>query len=527
MSSRQVIKIYTLIVVFFWCYVAKAQRILVYDNPDTTFQAVNKIARLALAEKLIAANISLDFTNNPNDFNQDKLVDYQGVCFLNSDIDELNLIQASELQRYFKAGGGFVGIHQLKSENPRWLWFDKMIEGKLSTTQKNQSEPLNLITNLFIGKAKVPILWKINDKPFIYEKLPFECKPVIMDMGGHVLSWYNTTTFGNLLFYTALGGDTLAYQSADFLNHLTSAFEEIIQKTKIDYTKVIDDKLPLVTDFQLVSFVDTLQDATLLALNERKDALILQKNGEVFFYKNNEKVLHNCGFFPELANAQYINPDPEVMSNGYYYFYLPTGAENLLVLRYKLLDNFLLEPTNFSQQTSRVPQEFALNSTAYSTLSLPLYYRNKFFMLNEQGKLEVKTYDEEGKLLNLETFLHAKMYKDFKFSAEGELHLISENAYSILYFNQQKLIPIAYIQSLPKIINAGTEIAVSAFKVNQGMDDENQYSWWVNEQMESTDSEFKFTFKNAGIYALKLQVENALGLDIHEMQLEVFPKIKK
>jgi len=67
---------------------------------------------LALRKLCAENNISMDDTTNSTAFTDDNLKQYQALIFSNTN-NELfdNEEQKAAFQRYFRAGGGFVGIH--------------------------------------------------------------------------------------------------------------------------------------------------------------------------------------------------------------------------------------------------------------------------------------------------------------------------------------------------------------------------------------------------------------------------------
>ncbi len=511
------------------------QQVLIYSHPEPTYTELNKIALLNIGEKASLANITIQIAENPDVFNEEELAKYDLVCFLNTGINSLSLRESTELERYFKAGGGFVGIHACNQTDTKWLWFEKFLVGKLTDQQPETPQLSNLITNLYIGKAKVPILWKLNDKPLFFQKLPFDCKPVIMDLGGNVLSWYHVSEYGNKMFYTALGGDSLAYANEDFLNHILSAMQEVAATNGPDYSKVAGEILPEKSDFSTISLSDTLNQAKSFSIAPNGNILIIEQNGRLLEYNVLEKKWIFCGIFPDLINTIYLKHDPDFNENGYVYCFQENGENEYLVRRlsrHKNGSEFIL--TDFSQiSNSKINYttrfQAALNEG--NPFAFPIYYDQKVFGYDPITGIEVTTYGSLNKLLNIEPFVASPgnfAINSMEFNTDGTLILLGNSKIVKIYYSNGRSLPEAYIEAdnLKGIVPFEVQFDAKSLATT-GPESEITYNWYLNDEAISNQKSFKYTFKNPSVYQVKLEVSNGVSVDWHQVEIQCEARNKK
>ena len=104
----------------------------IHDNIAASVEAIKKLG----AENHFAVDVS----DQPADFTDANLKKYKALVFdnTNNEIFE-NEEEKAALQRYIKAGGGFVGIHSTSAAMRDWPWFSSMVGGKFMRHAKLQT----------------------------------------------------------------------------------------------------------------------------------------------------------------------------------------------------------------------------------------------------------------------------------------------------------------------------------------------------------------------------------------------------
>src|SRR5688572_25549148 len=69
----------------------------------------------------------VDTTENAAQFNEENLIRYKAVVFLNTTGDVLNQEQQNDFERFIQAGGGFLGIHAASDTEYDWPWYGKLV----------------------------------------------------------------------------------------------------------------------------------------------------------------------------------------------------------------------------------------------------------------------------------------------------------------------------------------------------------------------------------------------------------------
>ncbi len=87
----------------------------------------DNVAQAALVEWGAERGIAVDYTEDLAAFKG--LSAYQAVVFLSPTRDTLDDAAQTELQKYVRAGGGFVGIHNAFGAEYHWDWYEGLLGG--------------------------------------------------------------------------------------------------------------------------------------------------------------------------------------------------------------------------------------------------------------------------------------------------------------------------------------------------------------------------------------------------------------
>ena len=116
---------------------ADQRRVLVYTKNQVGkgLYVHDNIAACAAAIKKMGAenDFAVDVSDDPGAFTDDNLKRYRALVFDNTNNEIFdNESQKEALQRYIRAGGGFVGLHSASGSMRQWPWFWSMLGGKFN-----------------------------------------------------------------------------------------------------------------------------------------------------------------------------------------------------------------------------------------------------------------------------------------------------------------------------------------------------------------------------------------------------------
>ncbi|WP_166419474.1 ThuA domain-containing protein [Pseudoalteromonas sp. Z1A8] len=173
-------------------------------------------------------------------FNDDYLKNVDVVVFLSTTGDILNPKEQAALERFVKAGKGFVGIHSASDTEYDWPWYQKLVGRTFNIHPVIQTGVLSKVPNTnFIGLNHMPqeMLWtdewyefgpeltKLNylltvDEQTYNPTADWGNNKTGSGMGSfHPISWHHNYD-GGRSFYTALGHTNAVYSSEFLTEHI-------------------------------------------------------------------------------------------------------------------------------------------------------------------------------------------------------------------------------------------------------------------------------------------------------------------
>jgi uncharacterized protein len=180
-------------------------------------------------------NFTVEWQENASVFNDKKMEEFKAVIFLNTTGNILNDEQQKAMEKFIKAGNGFVGIHSAADTEYDWEWYTKLVGRMFKTHPPTQTATLKLSSAKFPGMERVPASWQWTDEWYEYgedkikglntllavDEKTYEAKtkfgPGMGDF--HPIAWYHDYD-GGRAFYTGLGHVPLVYSDPIFLEHL-------------------------------------------------------------------------------------------------------------------------------------------------------------------------------------------------------------------------------------------------------------------------------------------------------------------
>lgn len=215
------------------------RRVLVFTRNGKGFVHDNIPASIVALRKLCAENnIAMDDTTNSAAFTDDNLEKYKALIFSNTN-NELfdNEEQKSALQRYLRAGGGFVGIHSTCGSERQWPWFWSMLGGKFVRHPKLQPLTIKVCDLQHPSTAHLGATWQWADEFYLMDHLNPDLHVLLSgdrtklddatkaqnpgeQIGGECpLAWCHEFE-GGREWYTALGHKKENYSDPQFIQHV-------------------------------------------------------------------------------------------------------------------------------------------------------------------------------------------------------------------------------------------------------------------------------------------------------------------
>jgi len=507
-------KIVSFAFVFFSYYAVFGQ------SKTLIFYSVSNSAKVkALWEDAQSKKCLIDTTSNPAKISDSNLKNYNVVVFLNTSVNVLNFQQSAELQRFLKAGGGFVGIGGAIEKSYKWLWYNKMIGGVLADSQFQDKVQISLITNATIGKSELPPLWKIDDKPLVMSNVPVRCKPVLLDVMGKTWAWHYTTEEGGKMFYTALGGESSAFLNPNLLSHIWSGIEEVSSQKMPDYSKIADTALPSENNFLKVTLSDNLENPLALATLPTRNVVWVEQNGKIKIFDAQKRKTNQIGKI-DAANLKAIKLDPEFAENGYVYTFSEINSNEYKIGRMQLIGDSVALMSDFSSQSTTplaksITYEF--DKHANEAYRLPKYFTGKSFRFDNKQGVVIETLDEDGNIKNVEPFLSNMRFDsiiDISFGVDGELYLLENTRLVKIDYSEKNRKPIAIASADVLSGNAPLKVKLSSdgsvdFDTKDGLN----FEWSIIGTTITIIKEQnpEYTFLKAGNYEVKLKIIDNQG----------------
>jgi type 1 glutamine amidotransferase len=160
----------------------------------------------------------------------DDLSGYAAVVFLSTSGDVLDDAQRTELERYVRTGGGFVGVHSAAATEDDWPFYETLIGARFAGHPEIQALTVHVTDHDHPATAGLPDRWRWTDEAYDYRTVPpigtrvlcslDESEYVGGTMGGdHPIAWCHRVGAGRA-FHTGLGHAIEAYADERFQAHV-------------------------------------------------------------------------------------------------------------------------------------------------------------------------------------------------------------------------------------------------------------------------------------------------------------------
>ncbi len=225
-------------------------RLLVFWGGSGDKEAVAKAGIDAIRALGRANGFAVEATDDPGRFVDHQLARFRAVVFLNTSGDVLDADQEAAFERYFHAGGGFVGIGSAIETETDWEFLTEILDTRAASRTEVQPGTIKVADRVHDASKDLPEYWTRSDAWYNFETNvrgeshvlatvveqvddlgAFELQPwggrLTGIAGGtmgadHPVAWCKDWR-GGRSFYSALGNTAASYGEADLLEHLGGA----------------------------------------------------------------------------------------------------------------------------------------------------------------------------------------------------------------------------------------------------------------------------------------------------------------
>lgn len=210
----------------------RGPRFLVFTKTEGFRHGSIPAARRAVRELGEQNGLVVDATEDSSVFTASNLARYDVVVFLLTTGDVLDDRQESAFQRFFRAGGGFVGIHSAADTEYGWAWYGNMLGTRFRSHPQIQRGAIDVEDLRHPSTAGLPRRWTRTDEWYNFARNPRRSVHVLgtLDetsyaagdgaMGAdHPIAWSHRFQ-GGRAWFTGGGHSDEAYAEPLFRKHL-------------------------------------------------------------------------------------------------------------------------------------------------------------------------------------------------------------------------------------------------------------------------------------------------------------------
>jgi type 1 glutamine amidotransferase len=207
-------------------------RVLVFTKTtgfrhDSIPDGVRAIKRLGFA---------VDTTGDAAAFTTGRLRRYDAVIFLSTTGTPIaRSSQRRALERYIRAGGGFVGIHAASDTRGDWPWYERLVGARFRRHDPGVTERVvNVEDRRSAATRGLPSAWRRRDEWYEFRSNPRGRVRVLAALDeSRPLAWCHDYDGGRAV-YTAMGHTRASFREPRFLAHLRGAIQMAAGRARFD-----------------------------------------------------------------------------------------------------------------------------------------------------------------------------------------------------------------------------------------------------------------------------------------------------
>ena len=158
-----------------------------------------------------------------------------GDCLPADDRRRARPQQQAEIERFIRAGGGYVGVHSACDTEYEWPWYGQLVGAYFQHHPEIQAATVHVEDGTHPSTVGLPARWERTDEWYYFRANPRETVRVLLRLdettyrGGqmgadHPIAWYHEFD-GGRAWYTAGGHTAESYREPLFLQHLLGGIE--------------------------------------------------------------------------------------------------------------------------------------------------------------------------------------------------------------------------------------------------------------------------------------------------------------
>jgi type 1 glutamine amidotransferase len=174
----------------------------------------------------------VEATEDPERFDADSLREIDVVVFLCTTGNVLGPTEESAFEQWFRAGGGFVGVHSASDTEYDWPFYAGVIGAYFAGHPAIQPARLEVVDRTHPATMHLDDEWNRRDEWYDFREDPSARVRVLLRIdassyegsttGDHPVAWAHEP-MGGRAFYTALGHTSESYAEPAMLAHLEGA----------------------------------------------------------------------------------------------------------------------------------------------------------------------------------------------------------------------------------------------------------------------------------------------------------------
>jgi len=316
------------------------KRVLVFSKTAEFRHGSIEAGQVALIKMGLENNIKVDTTENASFFNEENLMQYSAVVFLNTTGDVLDYAQQADFERYIQAGGGYVGIHAATDTEYDWKWYNKLVGAYFNGHPNIQAAKLNILEKNHPATKGINDPWIKTDEWYNFKNIYPEIN-VLVEIdeasyeGGahqeeqHPMAWFHEFD-GGRAFYTGMGHTDETFENPIFLQHLLGGIHYAMGNKKLNYSAAISPRVP-----EENRFVKEVLDFNLnepMEMEEVPDGILfIERRGAIKRYDFEDRMTNEIAqlevFYGNEDGLIGLAVDPNFVENNWIYLFYAAPGE--------------------------------------------------------------------------------------------------------------------------------------------------------------------------------------------------------
>jgi cytochrome c len=209
--------------------------VLVFSKTAVYRHASIEVGVQALKDLATEADWQLETTEDAAHFSDEGLAGFNVVVFLSTTGDVLDDTQQGAMERFIRAGHGYVGVHAASDTEYDWPWYGKLVGAYFKAHPAIQPAEVHVVDAAHPATNELPALWPREDEWYAFQAQPVTGAHTLLELDEtsyspgdsamgehHPIAWYQSVE-GGRSFYTAMGHTAASYSDPLFRGHLRGA----------------------------------------------------------------------------------------------------------------------------------------------------------------------------------------------------------------------------------------------------------------------------------------------------------------